>query len=424
MSWMGQCSRISNEVAAVSAQRVRPLPEFFSGVGLMIIIGIDIGKFRHQAIAIDEQGKSLCPSFAFENTDEGFTFLLKRLSPFQEKDCICVGMEATGHYWLNLYFALLDLGMVVHVINPIQTDAVRRINIRKTKTDSVDCKYVAEVIRIGNFSDYHVQSKEIQQLKQLCRFRYGLVDEMGMLKNRTIGILDIIFPEYSTLFSNVFGVTSLALLKKYTSPEEILKVPTKRLADLLSKNSRGRFGEEKALEIKAACKRSVGLMDNTFAFVYQMRMTIQLIDFMGQQLEDIEKQIEAIYSSCDCYLHTIIGVGITTAAVIYAELGNIDNFDSPKKLVAYAGMDPSRKQSGNYESTHNSMSKRGSTYLRRAVWNAAVVAAQKDPALNAFYLKKRDEGKNYMTTIGGVSHKLLNIVFAIMRDNKPYVPRV
>ena len=109
MSWMGLCSRISNEVAAVSAQRVRPLPEFFSGVGLMIIIGIDIGKFRHQAIAMDEQGKSLCPSFAFENTDEGFTFLLKRLSPFQEKDCICVGMEATGHYWLNLYFALLDL---------------------------------------------------------------------------------------------------------------------------------------------------------------------------------------------------------------------------------------------------------------------------------------------------------------------------
>jgi transposase len=164
-------------------------------------------------------------------------------------------------------------------------------------------------------------------------------------------------------------------------------------------------------------------MDNTFAFVYQLRMTIQLIDFMDQQLEDIEKQIEAIYSSCDCYLHTIIGVGVTTAAVIYAEVGNIDNFDYPKKLVAYAGMDPSRKQSGNYESTHNSMSKRGSTYLRRAVWNAAVVAAQKDPALNAFYLKKRDEGKDYMTTIGGVSHKLLNIVFAIMRDNKPYIPR-
>lgn len=390
----------------------------------MIFIGIDIGKFKHQAVAIDEQGKSLCSSFSFENTEEGFQFLLNHLAPFQEKDCICVGMEATGHYWLNLYSFLVGLGMVLHVVNPIQTDAVRRINLRKTKTDSVDCKFVAEVIRIGNYSDFRIQTKEVQQLKQLCRFRYGLVDEIGMIKNKVTGILDIIFPEYAKLFSDIFGITSLAVLEKYTTPEEILRVPTKRLAEFLSKKSRGRFGEEKALELKFACKHSVGLMDNTFAFVFQMRMMIQLIAFEEQQLFDIDKQIENIYTDCDCYLHTIIGVGITTAAVVYAEVGNIDNFDSPKKLLAFAGMDPSRKQSGNYESSHNSMSKRGSAYLRRAVWNAATVAAQKDPALSAYYLKKRDEGKDYMTAIGAVSHKLLNIIFAVMRDKKPYIPAI
>lgn len=390
----------------------------------MIFIGVDIGKFKHQAVAINEQGKSLCTSFSFENTEEGFDFFLNQLAPFQEKDCICVGMEATGHYWLNLYSCLLGMGIELHVINPIQTDAVRRINIRKTKTDSVDCKYVAEVIRIGNYSDFKLQSKEVQQLKQLCRFRYGLVDEIGMIKNKITGILDILFPEYTKLFSDVFGVTSMAVLEKYTTPEELLKVPTKRLADFLSKHSRGRFGEEKALEIKSACKHSVGLMDNTFAFVFQMRMMIKLIAFEEQQLVDIDKQIENIYADCDCYLHTIIGVGITTAAVVYAEVGNIDNFDSPKKLLAFAGMDPSRKQSGNYESSHNSMSKRGSAYLRRAVWNSATVAAQKDPALNAFYLKKRDEAKDYMTAMGAVAHKLINIIFAVMRDKKPYVPAV
>lgn len=390
----------------------------------MIFIGVDIGKFKHQAVAINEQGKTLCTSFPFENTEEGFDFFLKQLSPFQEKDCICVGMEATGHYWLNLYSFLLGLGMELHVINPIQTDAVRRINIRKTKTDSVDCKYVAEVIRIGNFSDFRVQSEEVQQLKQLCRFRYGLVDEIGMIKNKITGILDIIFPEYTKLFSDIFGVTSLAVLEKYTTPEELLKVSTKRLTEFLLKKSRGRFGEEKALEIKSICKHSIGLMDNTFAFIFQMRMMIQLIAFMEQQLFDIDKQIEKIYTACDCYLHTIIGVGITTAAVVYAEIGDIERFDSPKKLLAFAGMDPSRKQSGNYESTHNSMSKRGSAYLRRAVWISATVAAQKDPALNAFYLKKRDEGKDYMTAMGAVSHKLINIIFAVMRDKKVYVPAV
>lgn len=390
----------------------------------MITFGVDIGKSRHQAIAVDSNGQPLCSSFSFDNTEEGFKLFLKHIDQFQQQDSICVGMEATGHYWLNLYCALMDLGIELHVVNPILTDAMRRMSVRKTKTDTVDCRYIADVIRMGNYSDISVQTSDIQELRQLCRFRYNLVDEVGMIKNSVIGILDRIFPEYSKLFSNVFGTASMALLSKYQSPDALLKLGTKRLGEFLKKHSRGRFGEEKAKEICEACKHSVGINMANAALSFQLRMMVEHIQFIEEQIDEIEKQIESIYSRCECYLDTIIGVGVVSGAAIYSEIGNIENFDSPKKLTAYAGIDPSIRQSGDFTSTKNKMSKRGSVYLRRALWNAATVAARQDPALSAFYQKKRAEGKDYMTAIGAVSHKLCNIVFAVLRDKKPYTPRV
>ena len=388
----------------------------------MIYMGVDIAKLKHCTIAVDEKGHELCKAFPFENTEDGFNSFFAIVSDFMSTDSVCIAMEATGHYWLNLYTFLFDKGVATHVFNPIQTDAIRRMNIRKTKTDSVDCKYIADVVRIGNYSDVRPQASDIQQMRQLCRFRYGLVDSAASVKNQIIGILDRIFPEYKSLFSNVFGVTSMALLEKYTTPEDILKVPTKRLADFLAKYSRGAFGEDKALEIKETCKHSVGIHSGTPALVLSLRLMIEQVEFAENQITVVEQEIESLYEKCNCFLHTIIGVGPISAAVILSKIGNIENFDNPKKLVAFAGLDPSVAQSGNYESSHNKMSKRGSPYLRRAIWNCAVVAAQTNPVFQSFFLKKRSQGKNYMTAIGAVSHKLCGAIFAVLRDQKPYVP--
>jgi len=388
----------------------------------MIYFGIDIGKFNHQAIATDDKGVALCQSFSFPNSNEGFALFIKTATAFMGKDAICIGMEATGHYWLNLYFALLDLGMELHVVNPIQTEAMRNMNIRKTKTDSVDCRYIADVIRMGNYSDVVIGDEDVCELRQLCRYRFHLVDTIGAIKNQIIGLLDRVFPEFHTLFSNVFGVTSLELLKKYTTPEQILNVKTTTLANLLSKASRGRFKEKKAKEVKEVAKLSVGLKSANTAFVFQLRQMIMQIAFSESQLKELEQKISEYYDKCECFLTTIDGIGNTLGAAIFAEIGDISRFDSPKKLVAFAGIDPTVRQSGNFVGTHNSMSKRGSVYLRRAVWNAATVAAQKNPILSEFYQKKRNEGKDYMTSIGAVSRKLCYIIFAVLRDKKPYFP--
>ena len=386
-----------------------------------MFVGVDIGKFRHQAAFLDCFGKDLCPSLAFDNTEDGFSAFFKAIDSVDD-GCIVIGMEATGHYWLNLYTAILSRDMEAHVINPIQTDAIRRMNIRKTKTDSVDCRYVAQVIRIGEYTDVAVQEADIAELRQLCRYRYGLVDSVSALKNQVTGILDRIFPEYKTLFSDIFGVTSMELLKRYTTPENILKVPKKRLVELLKKYSRGSFGEDKAAHIRDACKRSVGIGSLNPAFVFQLRQQLQLIEFSQSQIELVESMVEDCYSRFHCFLHTINGVGMISAAVILSEIGDINNFDKPKKLVAFAGIDPSTFSSGNYTASISRMSKRGSTYLRRALWNAADSASRCNPIISEFYQQKRSEGKNHMTAIGACSRKLCYIVFGILNNNAPFNP--
>jgi transposase len=383
-------------------------------------VGIDIGKSFHQAAFLNDNGNELCPSLPFDNSDEGYQRFFAALDKASDGSNVIIGMEATGHYWLNICSALLARDYETHVINPIQTDAIRRMNIRKTKTDSVDCRYIAKVLMIGEYSDVAIQDDDIAELKQLCRYRYSLVDGVTAVKNQVTGILDRIFPEYHKLFSDIFGVASIELLKRYTTPADISKVTTKRLSDLLARYSRNRLGAEKAEQIHDAARSSVGNARVNPAFILQLRQQIAQIEFMCGQIDIVEKQIEACYSRFTCFLHTIKGVGMVSAATILAEIGDIKNFDSPKKLVAFAGIDPSVYQSGNYTSAHASMSKRGSPYLRRALWNTAEVAARTNPVFAAFYQRKRSEGKDHMTSVGAVARKLTYSVFAILRDQVPF----
>ena len=383
-------------------------------------VGIDIGKSFHQAAFLDDHGHELCASLAFHNNDEGYQLFFDTLDKTYDGSHVIIGMEATGHYWLNLCSALLTRDFETHVINPIQTDAMRRMNIRKTKTDSVDCYYIAKVLMIGEYSDVAIQDDDIAELKQLCRYRYALVDGVTAVKNQVTGIMDRIFPEYHTLFSDIFSTTSIELLKRYTTPAEISKISPKRLAALLAKYSRNRFGEQKAQQVLSIARTSVGNANVNPAFILQLRQQIAQIEFMREQINIVEKQIELCYSRFPCFLHTIKGVGLISAATIFAEIGDIANFDSPKKLVAFAGIDPSVYQSGSYSSSHASMSKRGSPYLRRALWNTAEVASRMNPVFVEFYQRKRSEGKNHMTSIGAVARKMAYSIFAILRDQVPF----
>lgn len=257
----------------------------------------------------------------------------------------------------------------------------------------------------------------------MCRARFFVVDMVSDLKRKVISILDQVFPEYEKLFSDIFGLTSSELLRTCSTPEEILAIDTDKLADLIETQSNKRYGIEKAIEIKQVAENSFGILIGIDSMSLLIKQYIEHIRFSENQIKEIDNRIAEMFSEFDTYITTIPGIGPVLGATIFSEIGDISRFSSPAKLVAFAGIDPTVKQSGEFTATHNHMSKRGSPYLRRALWQASTIAVRYNPDLKIFFQKKRSEGKTYMNVIGHVTRKLTNIIFAVLRDNKPYYSR-
>ena len=331
-------------------------------------------------------------------------------------------MEVTGHYWLSVYEYLSTFGYDVKVINPIQSDAFRKMYIRQTKNDSKDSFIIAQIMRFGQYSSTTLADETLIALRQFSRYRLALVDTCGDCKRRIIALLDQVFPEYDKLFSDAFGVTSTEILLKYPTPEDMLTVSSKKLTALLQKSSHGRFGETKAAEIKTIAKSSFGVSFAKNAFSFQIKQLMEQLVFIEKQIDELEKEISSLLHQINQVITTIPGVGDTLGAIILSEIGDIHRFDAPNKLVAFAGLDVKVTQSGEFIGTKNKISKRGSPYLRRAIWLAAGRAAFCDPILSEYYQSLRARGKHHLTAVGAVARKMCNIIFVILRDNRPYVP--
>lgn len=387
----------------------------------MFFAGIDIAKNSHEAAVIDENGNVVVKPFKFANSLGGFEKFLSSIQGISaDLSVFEFGMEATGHYWLNLYTKLTDYNVVVHVINPVQSDALRGLYIRKTKNDAKDAFIIAELIRFGKYSQTTLSDPDLLSLRELTRQRFYLVDCVSDAKRKTISFIDKIFPEYQALFSDTFGATSVELLQTYTSPDVIATLDTELFTSFLKSVSHGRFGKTKAEEIQSVAKNTFGSFLFADSATLAIRQFIQQIKLLEEQIAEIEDFIAEKLALFNCKLDTIVGVGTTLAASFFAEIGDITRFDSPDKLAAFAGIDPSVKQSGEFNGTRNKMSKRGSPYLRRTFWLAAVSGIRTNSALKAIYDKKRAQGKHHAVAVSAVMHKLCNIVFAILKTNEPY----
>lgn len=387
----------------------------------MFYVGIDIAKNNHEASIIDENGNLLSRSISFTNTQKGCEKLVKIIEKFKanNKNTV-IGMEATGHYWLSVYTYFFQVGHDIKVINPIQSDAFRKLYIRQTKKDSF---IIAQIMRFGQYSNTKLSDEGSLALKQLSRYRFYLVDDCSDLKRKVITLLDQVFPEYQRLFSDSFGASSKEILSMYPTPEDTLKVDISTLTELLNKASRGRFSHAKACQLQQAAKNSFGIKLANDAFAFQIKQMIQQIIFIESQLKELEQKISFLLHETNQVITTIIGIGNTLGASIVSEIGDITRFSSASKLVAFAGLDVSVKQSGEFLGTQNKISKRDSPYLRRAIWAAANNAAFNDPVLSTYYQSLRTRGKHHLTAIGAVSRKMCNIIFAVLRDNVPYTPK-
>lgn len=389
----------------------------------MFYCGIDIAKYKHEASVIDTNGKAMLDSISFSNDKQGCE---KILAVFQKLEIspadVIIGMEATGHYWLSVYAFFLELGYDVKVINPIQSEAFRKMYIRQTKNDSKDSYIIAQIMRFGEYSATSLSDENIIALRQLSRYRLALVDACGDCKRRIIALLDQVFPEYDKLFSDTFGSSSTELLLNCPTPEDMLAISTRKLTNILNKASHGRFGKEKAEELKAAAKNTFGVAFAKDAFAFQIKQLMQQVVFLEKQLSELEEQIADLLHQTNQYITTITGIGDVLGAIIVSEIGDINRFERPNQLVAFAGLDVTVKQSGEFSGSKNKISKRGSPYLRRAIWLAAQRAAFCDPILSEYYQSLRARGKHHLTAVGGVARKLCNIIFVILKENRPYQP--
>ena len=387
----------------------------------MIIIGIDIGKNKHEATLIDEKGNIIGKSIKFENSTAGFNKLISSINNYNiSNDKFVFSMETTGHYWLALFSKLVESDYNVQVINPIQTDACRKFFIRETKNDSKDSFLIAQVTRFNGYSKTTLPDEVMISLKELTRFRTFLVDDISDYKRKATVVLDKIFPEYTQIFSDTFGKTSKEILTKYPLPKDILDEDLESLAKVLSTSSKGRLGYSKAEQLQNLAKESFGIKFATEALVMEIKSILSTIEHLQNQVSKLDEKIAVLLRSLGTTIETIPGIGPILGAIIVSEIGDINRFSHASKLVAYAGIDPTVKQSGEFNATKNRMSKRGTPYLRRALWTASIVAAFNDPNLHEYYLKKKNEGKHHGTIIGAIARKLIYRIFIVLKDNIPY----
>ena len=387
----------------------------------MIIIGIDIGKNKHEATLIDEKGNIIGKSIKFENSTAGFNKLISSINNYNiSNDKFVFSMEATGHYWLALFSKLVESDYNVQVINPIQTDACRKFYIRETKNDSKDSFLIAQVTRFNGYSKTTLPDGVMISLKELTRFRTFLVDDISDYKRKATVVLDKIFPEYTQIFSDTFGKTSKEILTKYPLPKDILNEDLESLAKVLSTSSKGRLGYSKAEQLQNLAKESFCIKFATEALVMEIKSILSTIEHLQNQVSKLDEKIAVLLRSLGTTIETIPGIGPVLGAIIVSEIGDINRFSHASKLVAYAGIDPTVKQSGEFNATKNRMSKRGTPYLRRALWTASIVAAFNDPNLHEYYLKKKNEGKHHGTIIGAIARKLIYRIFIVLKDNIPY----
>lgn len=389
----------------------------------MYIVGIDIGKNHHEASIVSPEGKQIGRSLRFATTHKGadslMSFIFKNIG---NSPCV-FGMEATGHYWYPIYSFLKAKGYTIYVINPIQSDSLRKMYIRQTKNDSIDSFLIAEVIRFGQFGTTSMADENILAMRQLCRYRDSVISSRTEIKLRIGTIMEQIFPEYEKQFSSLWVSTSMGILEKYLTPENIENAPIDELLEIIKDKSHNRLTRAKAISIKEAAADTFGIKIAQDAFSFQLKQLIDRMNFLDKQIEALDCQILEYYEKFDCYLHTIPGIGMIAAATILAEIGDINRFKSSSALVAFAGIDPTVRQSGEFSSTHNHMSKRGSPYLRHAIFLAATTCSFHNSPLNAYYKKKRDQGKHHLTATGAVARKLTSVIYAVLRDSKPYEPK-
>ena len=385
----------------------------------MFLLGIDIAKLNHVASCIDSStNEVIFSNFKFKNDFKGFSDLLDKIKSLDVKNLI-IGLESTSHYGENLINFLFKQHFKVALINPLQTSHLRKANIRDAKNDRLDSLNIARSLIFGKLNFVSEKNIDCFSLKKLTRFRSNLIKQRSKAKIQLTSLLDLLFPELQYLFkSKIHNKAIYSLLKKYPSTEEIAALKDDEISNLLYASSKGHFKREKSIELKSLAKTTVGIKDTSVSLhVIQL---IELIELFDRQIKDIVTKITDTVNKLDTKLLSVPGINIIACAIILGETNNFDNFSNATKLLAFAGLDPKIRQSGNFSATSCRMSKKGSPYLRYALIFTAWNTVRHSEKFNKYYCLKRSQSKSHYNALGHVAHKLVRVIFTLIKKDISY----
>lgn len=387
----------------------------------MIYIGIDIAKDKHDCCITGQNGEILFKTFTIPNNKCGFEDLLKKIIQSEPKyQNVKIGLEATGHYSVNLLRFLLENELSTYVINPLHTNLYRKsLSLRLTKTDRVDAHAIALMLMSDvNLQSYTDISFHNEELKSLTRYRFDKVKERAKLKASVSRLVTILFPELEKLVPTLHISSVYALLTEFSSANAIANAHLTRLTNLLSNSSKGRYQRDTAILFREAARNSIG--SNIPSKSLELKHTICLIKELNNEISEIESEIKCIMNHINSPILTIPGINYRMGAMIIAEIGDFHRFSSPNKILAYAGLTPTTYQSGQMISTHSHMEKRGSRYLRYALFNATKYVCHWDPVFGEYLAKKKAEGKHYNVAISHAAKKLVRIMYHLEKTGEVY----
>lgn len=381
----------------------------------MIFVGIDIAKNTHWASAMNSDGEILLEPFSFKNNNEGFQKFISKLSNF-DKQKMLIGLESTAHYGENIISYLFSLDYKIGVINPIQTSNLRKSNIRKTKNDKVDTFIIIKSLTLNNYNLVTTRDINNIKLKGLSRSRHNLIVMRSRSKIQLASFIDQLFPELNKFFKgNLHLNVSYQLLKEYSSPKDISSLHLTKLSNILHDNSHGRYNKEDAIRLRELAKNSVGIDNPTLSL--QIKQAILQIELYTEQIEEVEKLSKQILDEMKSKILTIPGMSYNQATAIHGFIGDINRFNKSCQLLAYAGLDPSVYQSGNFEARSTRMSKRGNSLLRYNLVYAAHNLVLHNKTFKEYYDLKRSQGKSHYCALGHCAHKLVRIIFKMLKSN-------
>ena len=391
----------------------------------MIYVGIDVAKDKHDCFIINSDGEVLFKAFSIANNRNGFNDLYQKIeSVMEDVTKVKVGLEATGHYSYNLLGYLIDKGLPTYVINPLHTNLYRKsLSLRQTKTDKVDARTIASMLMSDvNLKSYSDISYHNEELKSLTRYRFDKVKERAKLKSSVSRLVCILFPELEKLVPTLHMASVYAMLSEFPGAKQVADAHLTRLTNLLSESSKGRYGKETAIAFRNAARTSIG--SNMPAKSLELKHTIKLIRELTSDIDEIEHEIKLIMDEINSPILSIPGINYRMGAMIIAEIGDFNRFDSPDKILAYAGFSPSTYQSGQLDGAYSHMEKRGSRYLRYALYNAAKYVCNWDPTFAEYLAKKRAEGKHYNVAISHAVKKLIRVIYHLEKTNQQYIKAV